>query len=395
MKKVLITASRIYTPHRSIERGAVLIEGEKIVAVGEMEELSEEIKRNEVGQAELELIEAREGIVAPGFIDLHIHGGGGADVMDCTPGALQNLTLFLARHGTTGFLPTILAAPPPEMLKAIEVNITALEQGTQGAQILGLNLEGPFLNPRQKGALRKEGLRLPDAGLLLELITCGKGWVKIMTLAPELNGALGLIELLTREGITPAAGHTEATYKEMEEAVRRGLKHITHTFNAMRALHHREPGAAGAALTLDALSTELIADGVHVHPAIMKLVLKAKGCEKVALISDAMRAAGLPEGAYGLGGQKVWVREGKAKLADGTLAGSTLTLDRAVKFMIQNIGLSPNEALYLATAAPASIINVSPHKGQLVPGRDADLLILDSNWDVKLTMVRGKIVYRS
>jgi len=336
---------------------------------------------------ELKIIDAEGLIIAPGFIDLHVHGGNGADVLDGTPETLENIATFHARHGTTGMLPTIAAAPWKQMLGALQ----AAGLPVDGARILGVHLEGPFLNPARKGAQNKDCLLMPDLTVMKTLADAAGSRLRIVTLAPELPGAIEVIRWLAGNGIIPAAGHTNATFEQMTEAVDAGLKHVTHIFNAMAPFHHREPGPVGAALTFPDLSIEVIGDGVHIHPAILKLLHQLKGDGWMALVTDAIRATGKVNGTFQFAGQTVTVQNGQARLPDGTLTGSTLTMLQGVRNLVKMSGLPLPEAVRLASTNPAVILGLEHCKGRIASGYDADLLLLDQNLELKMVMVEGKI----
>ncbi len=340
---------------------------------------------------ELKIIDAEGLIIAPGFIDLHVHGGNGADVLDGTPETLGNIAAFHARHGTTGMLPTIAAAPWKQMLSALQAAREATVLPVDGARILGVHLEGPFLNPARKGAQNKDCLLMPDLTVMKTLAAAAGGRLRIVTLAPELPGAIEVIRWLAGNGIIPAAGHTNATFEQMTEAVVAGLKHVTHIFNAMAPIHHREPGPVGAALTFPDLSIEVIGDGVHIHPALLKLLHQLKGDGWMALVTDAIRAAGKVNGTFQFAGQTVTVQNGQARLPDGTLTGSTLTMLQGVKNLVKMSGLTLPQAVRLASTNPAVILGLEHCKGRIASGYDADLLLLDQNLELKMVMVEGKI----
>ncbi len=342
---------------------------------------------------ETTVIDAQGGWVIPGLIDIHVHGGDGHDTMDATPSALHGLARFLARHGVTGFLPTTMTASAD----AIQAALTAYQNtpsAPDGAQPLGLHLEGPYLSFEQRGAQPADHLRSPDP---IEY----EGWlasgaVKLITLAPELEGALPMIERAVACGAEIAVGHTAADYEQTLAAFERGARQATHIFSGMPPLSHRQPGVLGACLSDDRLRAQAIVDGVHIHPAMVKLLVRAKGIERLILISDSIRAAGLGDGTYDLGGQPVVVRDGVTRRAyDGGLAGSTLTLDAALRNVMAFAGLTLAEALPMATRVPAAALGLAGRKGVIAPGADADLVVLDSNYRVRLTLIAGRVVYRT
>ncbi len=331
------------------------------------------------------------GWIAPGFIDLHVHGGGGADFMDGDPEAVATITETHARFGTTGLLATTLTAPEEEIRRAIRAVKAAPRRG---ARILGCHIEGPYVHPQFKGAQNPCYIRTPSVAEVDRWLAEGAPdfrWQ--VTLAPELEGALYVICHLAQRGVVVSAGHSRCTYAELKAAVGAGVVHVTHLYNAMRGFHHREPGAVGGALLLPGLTVELIADGIHAHPAALALAVKVRGAEEVLLVTDAIRAAGLSDGVYSLGGLSVTVRDGAARLADGTLAGSVLTMDRAVRTMVHEVGVPLHTAVAMASLHPARRQGLHQRKGSLGPGKDADLVLLDEDLHVRMTVVEGEVVY--
>jgi N-acetylglucosamine-6-phosphate deacetylase len=325
------------------------------------------------------------GLLCPGFIDLQINGAFGADV---GPDAIRTLVAKLPTTGVTSFLPTLISSPP----ERYEEFFDALEEGAveNGARVLGAHLEGPFLAPDRKGAHDPAHLRPIDLGFMRELL--GSGKVRIMTLAPELPNALEAIELLLEGGAVASAGHTDATCEEVTRAVDAGLSVGTHLYNAMRPLAHREPGTVGALLTDDRVKVGIIADGVHVHEAALRLAYRAKGSEGLILVTDAMQAAGMPPGDYELGQRKVHLEDGAVRLPDGTLAGSALTMDEAVRNAVRFLVVSLAQAVRMAAETPAAALNLDG-KGKIAVGCDADFVLLDSEGTVLETIVAGETVY--
>ena len=381
--------------------------------------------RAEVG-ALGEVVDGRGCILLPGFIDVHVHGGDGADTMDADADGLRRLARFHATHGVTALLPTTWSAPPSAVFAAVEAIAEAAGPVDGGATILGAHLEGPWLNPARAGAQDPAGIRLPDlaeARRLLEIRPGPRskvppaapagggrppsslpaparsaGWggvVRLVALAPEMPGAAEVIAECVGRGVTVAAGHTEAGWDEMAAAVAAGVRHVTHTFNAMAGIGHREPGTAGAALALPELRCELIADGHHVHPGAMAVLARAKGPGGVVLISDAVRAAGLPEGEVDLGGRTAQSCCGAVRLPDGRLAGSVLTLDVAVRRFAAATGWGWCDLARAAAGNAADALGLSA-KGRLAAGADADLVLFadDGAGEVVLTVVEGRIVHR-
>ena len=370
---------------REIRDGLVVVSGGKISYAGPVGEYGKALPQ--------QLAVVREGWICPGFVDMHMHGIGGFDTMDGTPESLGAISQALARHGVTSFLATTMTAPYGE-LERVLTNIAAMSRsGLEGAQVAGIHLEGPWINPRYKGAQSEADITPPILQNVRRLYEQAKGLLKVVTIAPEQPGALEAIAWLKERGVIVSCGHTGASFELVQRAVDAGICHFTHCFNAMTGLHHREPGVAGAAMYHERLSTELIADGIHVHPAVMCILYRVKTAERLALVSDSMRAAALGEGRYDLGGQEVQVRNGEARLADGTLAGSLLTLNRAVGNMV-TLGKVPlADAVRMASQTPAEILGLGGRKGRLAAGWDADLIVLGPQFEVIRTYVAGKEVF--
>lgn len=359
-------------------RAAVVILGEKIV----------DVVRNPVyGDLPAECREF-SGLLCPGFIDLQINGAFGVDIGP-DPRAVSTLAAKLPSTGVTSFLPTLISSPP----ELYEPFLAALgEDGSEtGARVLGVHLEGPFLAPGRKGAHDAANLRPVDTSFLKELLD--PGGVKVMTLAPELPGAREAIEILGEEGTVASAGHTEATYEEVLRAVDAGLELGTHLYNAMSAMDHRAPGVVGALLANERVRAGIIADGVHVHEGALRVAYRQKGPENLVLVTDAMAAAGMPPGDYELGGRRVRLEDGAVRLPDGTLAGSALTMDRAVRNASETLGIPVRDAVRMATETPAEVLGTE-EKGRIRPGADADLALLGPDGTVEETIVAGRTVYR-
>jgi N-acetylglucosamine-6-phosphate deacetylase len=351
-----------------------------------------------LGPGEAPVTEGQERIDAvglwlvPGFIDLHVHGGDGADTMDADPGGLRHMARFHAAHGVTALLPTTWTAAEAATMSALEAVAESLGPVEGGATILGAHLEGPWLNRARCGAQDADLIRPADPGEARRYLDTGV--VRLVALAPEVEENRKAIGECWERGVTVAAGHTEAGYDDMVEAVRLGVRHVTHTYNAMAPFGHREPGTVGAALALAELRCELIADGVHVHPAAMALLARAKGPRGVVLVSDATRAAGKPDGPVDLGGREAMSQGGALRLPDGRLAGSVCTLDTARRTFAAATGWGPGDLAAATSANAAAAIGVST-KGSLFAGADADLVLLDPEDAVRLTMAEGRVVYRA
>ena len=343
----------------------------------------------------IEPIFETDGIVVPGFIDEHIHGAGGADAMDGTVEALQTISEFLAREGTTGFLATTMTQSPENITNALKAVKKVREKGEyKGAEVLGVHLEGPFISPKHVGAQPLEYVATPDAELFDKYNEASGNSIKIVTLAPEVEGGLGLVKHLSNIGVVASVGHTGGKYADVVNAVAAGATNVTHTYNTQTGLHHREAGVVGAAMLLDELNCEMICDTIHVSVPAIKLVIKNKPHDKFTLITDAMRAKGMPDGKSELGGQDVFVNNGEARLADGTLAGSVLKMNVAVKNLVEKAGVPFTDAIDFATYNPAKNIGVLNERGTIEVGKRADLTVLNSDFEVLYTLVNGKIVYK-
>lgn len=383
----VLAGGRILTPSVEMESGTIVVRGEKIIEVSPA-------AANEL-RAGARVINLRGLTVVPGYIDMHIHGALGADTLDATPKAISTIARYLARNGTTSFLPTTVSASWEQLGKAGAAVVQAMNADTPGAEILGLHLEGPFLNPEKRGAQNPAAIQDVDVNAIAALLNRFPGLVRVVTLAPELPRALECIKYITGRGVTVAAGHTNADFETMDAAFKAGLTHAVHLFNGMGPMHHREPGAAGAVLSRPRVTCEVIADGHHLHPATVWLVAALKAPDDLILVTDAMRATGLANGEYDLGGLAVRVEDGVAKLPTGSLAGSTLTLAKAVKNAVAFTGFPLQEVVRWATVNPARVIGVSAKKGEIAPGKDADIIVLDQDLNAVLTMIRGTIVWCS
>ncbi|MFZ5822909.1 MAG: N-acetylglucosamine-6-phosphate deacetylase [Bacillota bacterium] len=372
-------------PDRIVPNGLLAYEGGRIAGTWDLEEEA----APEHDPRDTWTLEG--GYIAPGYIDLHVHGGGGGDFMDGHPEAVAAITATHAQYGTTGLLATTLTDSEEAILRAIRAVKAAPRRGSR---ILGFHVEGPFINPAIKGAQDERFVRPASVAEIDRWLAEGSPddrWH--VTLAPEVEGAMAAIRHLASRGAVVSAGHTECTYARLEAAAAAGLSHVTHLFNAMRGLHHREPGTVGGALSLPGLTVEIIADGIHVHPAAVALAVRAGGAGRFMLITDAMRAAGLGEGEYLLGGLRAVVRDGAVRLEDGTLAGSVLTMERAVQNMVHFAGVDLPTAVSMAALHPARKHRLDHRKGSLAPGKDADLLLLDKDLGVLTTIVEGEVVH--
>lgn len=327
-------------------------------------------------------------LVIPGLIDQHIHGCGGFDVEDASLEALAAMSEELARHGVTSFCPTVMARPIEGLPSILNMIRVGQRQGLPGAYVHGARLEGPYLSPLKKGAQKESCLSKPDAGEFLALWNRYPGLIKIVDLAPELEGAEDFIRRVRSRCVISMA-HTAASYEGALEAFRQGVGQATHLFNGMAALDHREPGPAGAVLDSEQVRAELICDGIHIHPAMLRLAFRILGSRAV-VVSDSMRAAGMPDGEYTLGGQRAWVRRGAALLQDGTLAGSTTNLHQELRNLLR-FGIPLAQAVKAMTLNPAVQLGADKTTGSIQPGKYADLVVLDQDYEIFMVLVKGKI----
>lgn len=346
------------------------------------------------GAEEIELPE--NAVVLPGFIDEHIHGAGGSDAMDGNTKDLAIIAETVAKEGTTSFLATTMTQSKENILKAMRAVKEYREAaGERGARIEGVHLEGPFIAAAHKGAQPLEYVAAPDAKTFDEYnAACGNA-IKIITLAPETDGALDFIRHIVAQGTVVSIGHTGAKYAEVKAAMEAGATNVTHTYNAQSPLHHREIGVVGSALLLEDLYCELICDTIHVSVPAMQLLVKNKRADKLALITDAMRAKGLADGVSELGGQTVYVKGGEARLADGTLAGSVLRMNRALQNMVEKVGVPLTQAVDYCTINPARTLKMENEAGSIAEGKRADFAVLNDKFDVLYTVRDGKIIYKA
>lgn len=338
----------------------------------------------------------KNAIVLPGFIDQHIHGAGGSDGMDGTVEDIAKIATTVAEEGTTSFLVTTMTQSPENITKALSaVKEYRKESVKTGARVVGVHLEGPFIAAAHKGAQPLEYVKAPDIQAFDAYNEASGGAIKIVTLAPEVEGAEAFVRHLSQKGIVASIGHTGAKCADVEKAIKSGAKNVTHTYNAQTALHHREIGTVGSAMLFDELNCELIADTIHVSVPAMRLLVKNKPLDKLTLITDAMRAKGLPDGESELGGQKVFVKDGEARLADGTLAGSVLKMNRAVQNMVEKVGVPFTQAVDYATINPAKNLGIDKETGSIKVGKRADFTVLNDHYDVIMTVRDGQVIYKA
>ncbi|MEG0439449.1 MAG: N-acetylglucosamine-6-phosphate deacetylase [Solibacillus sp.] len=382
MDTLLITNSTIINCDERQERCDIFIENGKIIEMGQS--LKKEATRTiDCQQQSLFLL--------PGFIDIHIHGANGFDVMDSTQQALEGIANHLVKEGVTSFLATTMTQSN-ENIEASLVNVKNYVDHFEGAELLGVHVEGPFLSVKRAGAQPVEFMQPPSISLLERWHELSGGFIKIMTIAPELEDGLAFVKQLRNLNIIASMGHTDATMDEVQTAVEAGVTQATHLFNQMRPFHHREPGVVGAALQEDGVFVELIVDFIHSHPKAVNLVYKVKGAKQIILITDAMRAKGLPYGEYDLGGQTVHVEEDGARLEDGALAGSVLTMEQAVKNMKAVTNCSLEEIVAMTSTNVARQLQATT-KGRIAVGYDADFVLIDSNLTVHKTIRHAQVVY--
>ena len=333
-------------------------------------------------------------IVVPGFIDQHIHGAAGADAMDGTVEALSTIANAVASEGTTGFLATTMTQSPENISKAMNaVKEYVASNPEEGAKVLGIHLEGPFISVKHIGAQPLEYVAAPDIAIFDDYNAKSGNAIKIVSLAPEVEGADELIKHMTANGIIASAGHTDAGYKDIEKAIDSGLANITHTYNAQKGLHHRDVGVVGSAMLFDTLNSEAICDLVHLSAPAIKLLIKNKPHDKFTLITDSMRAKHLPDGLSELGGQEVIVKDGEARLRNGALAGSILKMNTAIKNLVLTLDVPFTDAIDFATINPAKNLKIDDKVGSIKVGKNADLTVLDSEFNVLLTVREGKTIY--
>lgn len=386
MAPTALHVARAITPLREIVNAVVVVEGEKIAALGTEGEIHLPAGCRHLAFPDCTLV--------PGFVDIHIHGAGGHDCMEATPEALHTIASAVARFGTTSLLATTVTASRDHTLRSLRTiaGYIAAQAKTPPqkpeARIAGIHLEGPFISAARRGVHPAEFILSPSLDVLQQMLEAASGQAKILTLAPEEPGALGLIAAARQQNLVVSMGHTDATYDQARAAIERGARHTAHMFNAMRPFSHRDTGIIGAVMTAPEVTAELIADGVHVEPAAMRMLLAAKGAERIVLVSDGTAATGMPDGKYSLGAIEVVVSGGVCRNPEGKLAGSTLTLDRALRNIVA-LGVSLAEAVRMLTLNPARLIGMDNTIGALAPGASADLVLLDSDLQIQGVMTRG------
>lgn len=385
--KILIKNANIITPYEIKRDSSLAIEDGKIANIFH-EKVVDEKGFDEV-------IDAEGKYLSPGFIDIHNHGNFGHDAMEGTYEALDSMANYHIQNGVTSYLATTMTSDVQNIKEALKVAGEYITNGSNyskvKSQVLGIYLEGPYFSMEKKGAQPPEYIKNPDLDEIKEFIKVSNNTIKVVSLAPELEGAEEFTRYLKNEGIMIAAGHSDATFDEAKIGIDAGITIATHLYNGMKAFSHREPGIIGAVLTDERVTCEMICDGIHLHVGAMDLAVKMKGKDGIILISDAMMATGLEDGKYELGGQAVYVKDGAARLKEGNLAGSTLTLNRAVYNIVNMVNVNLEDAVRMATLNPAKAIGVDDVKGSIEIGKDADLIIFDENINVSNAIIKGKI----
>lgn len=385
MKKFIVRSERVYTPDGVID-GGIIINGRIIEKIIEKEDLSR--------YKELEFINAENNLIIPGLIDIHIHGSGGWTVSSEDERQIKGMCKYLPSIGVTSFQPTLGGEDVESIKKYLNTIGSVIKGYYEGAKILGIHMEGPFLNPEKKGVFLVRNLLKPSVELMKSFIEESGNNIIHVTVAPELDGAEELIKYLTCNGILVAGGHTNGTIEETKKGIQWGISLSNHTCNAQRSIHHREPGALGGYLLDDNVYCELICDFIHVHPDMLKLILKIKSPEKICMISDSIVASGLRPGKYDFSGREIIIDEESSRLSDGTIAGSTKNLLYGFKNMAY-LGYSIEDVIKMSSSLPAKLSNVYDEKGSIEEGKDADFVILDDNFNVHMTYVEGKVCFDS
>jgi N-acetylglucosamine-6-phosphate deacetylase len=388
MAPFLIHAARALTPGGGIRDAGIVVRDGVIEAIGPRDGITLPTGARE--------IDTHEYTAIPGFVDVHIHGAGGHDVMEGTPEAMHVVAETLAKHGTTSFLATTVTASPDDTVRGVEgiARFIARQHETDQprADVLGIHYEGPFISKARRGVHPPEWIQLPSVELLARLLQAASGNGRLLTIAPELLGAAQCIDAAHEAGVVVAMGHTDATYEQARAGIARGVHHAVHVYNAMRPFSHRDSGVIGAVLTTPEVTAELIADGVHVEEAAMRLLLQAKGASSVILVSDGISATGMPDGKYMLGKFEVTVTGGVCRNSEGKLAGSTLTLDRALRNILA-LGIALPDAVRMLTQNPATLLGIEFKKGALRVGADADIVLVDEGLQIRNVWTRGLSVH--
>jgi N-acetylglucosamine-6-phosphate deacetylase len=374
--------ARVVTRRRVLDPGWVTFEGETITGVG----------AGEPPPGSDDVHDLNGLYVLPGFIDVHMHGGGGAQITTDDADEILRAVAFHRRHGTTRTLASLVTDQVDRMVASVRT-IAGIIRGDAATSIVGIHLEGPFLNPAKRGSHSPQHLLAPDPVALRHLLDAGDGTIRVVTLAPELPGGMDLLRQTVAAEAIAAVGHTDATFEQARTAFASGASLATHLFNAMRDFHHREPGPAGAALADESVVCELINDGIHVHDEVVRFAVGAAGPERIAFVTDATPAAGMANGEFRLGPVPIYARDGRVSLADGSLAGSTLTMDAALRHAVFCVGLPITEAAIAAASTPAALLGIADRTGSIHPGKDADLVVMSQRLEVSAVIARGRTVH--
>ncbi|MBU1064722.1 N-acetylglucosamine-6-phosphate deacetylase [bacterium] len=385
MSLICLHNATVYTGITVLQKSTVMI------ADGKIEDVisNERFKKRQIPR-DAQLFYLNGANIAAGFIDTHIHGLHGFDTADGNPDSILEMSKALLEYGVTGFCPTLYPQPDDNFLESIKAVVAAIGK-EPGAKIYGMHLEGPFISPDKPGVLTGKYMRSVDINLMKKFLDVSQGHISIMTVAPELKNMHELAILAGKSGIVVSAGHSNATYENMLEGFQAGILHSTHFFNAMRRLHHRDPGVVGAIMIHANVSCEVIADGFHVHKAIMELLLRVKPVHKVVLVTDALKPTGLKSGTLIANNEEVVLDKGLFKLkSDGTIAGSALTMIKGVQNLYE-MGIPLHDAIRMASINPANVINRQNVTGSLIPGKDADVVVFDNDFNVMMTFVKGEL----
>jgi N-acetylglucosamine-6-phosphate deacetylase len=382
--RVVLAGARVVTPAGTLRSATVVVHGGVITAVG----------GRHLADAGAPVHDLAGAWLVPGFVDMHLHGGGGAWIFSADLEEVGQAVRFHLGHGTTSMLASIATSPLDSMLASATV-VARAAAGPMAPALAGIHLEGPFINRERSGAQDPEAIRDPDPAAMERLLEACAGWARVVTVAPELAGGLELVRQIVRSGAVPAVGHTQAAYEEATAAIDAGARVSTHLLNAMPGLHHRNLGTVGAALSREEVVCELVNDGVHLRPEVVRVVFQAAGARRVALVTDSIAAAGMADGDYDFGRVPLRVRGGIARLGDGrTIAGSTLTMDAALRRAVQEVGIPMEDAVTAASSTPARAIGIGGRTGSIEPGKAADLVVLDDDLEVVAVMAAGRWVPR-